>query len=92
MNGTLIEGFVFAVIYMSLLRSSPRPLLVERVSKKNGEANLKRFLERRIYNYFILGSLTTIKMVLDNADANGLFDSDLAWYVITAVSSDLYQY
>jgi hypothetical protein len=91
-NGTLIEGFVVAVIYRSLLHSSPRPLMVERVSKKNREVNFERFVEAGIYTYFILGSLTTIKKVLDIADEKGLFDPRFTLIGITAVSSYLHQY
>ena len=95
LNGTLIEGFVVAVMdhkYKSLLQNIPTRHMIVKVSEKDGQEQLKHLRERDIYNYFILGSLATISKVLDSANANDYFDRQFAWHGITAVSSDLYQY
>ena len=66
--------------------------MIIKVSQEDGVSQLKRLRERDIFNYFVIGRLTTIKKVLDNAEEIGFYERQFAWYGITAVSSDLQQY
>jgi ionotropic glutamate receptor len=89
-----VNGMFFLVTvmdhkYKSLLQNIPTRHMIVKVSQENGEAQLKNLREKDIFNYFIIGRLTTISKVLDSAQANGYFDRQFAWHGITAVSSDL---
>ena len=42
-----------------------------------------------IVNFFILGSLSTIKTVLDAADSNNFFGRKYSWYALTQDKGDL---
>jgi ionotropic glutamate receptor len=90
-----MEGFLVTVMdhkYKSLLQNIPTRHMIVKVSQDDGEGQLRRLRERDIFNYFIIGRLTTIRKVLDSAETNGFFDRQFAWHGITAVSSDLQQY
>jgi len=78
--------------YKSLLQNIPTRHMIIKVSQEDGVSQLKRLRERDIFNYFVIGRLTTIKKVLDNAEEIGFYERQFAWYGITAVSSDLQQY
>jgi ionotropic glutamate receptor len=91
-NVTSVDGFVISVMdhkYKSLLQNIPTRHMIVKADQENGEAQLKRLRERDIFNYFIIGRLTTITNVLDSADANDYFQRQFAWHGITAVSSEL---
>jgi ionotropic glutamate receptor len=60
--------------------------MIVKADLENGEAQLKRLRERDIFNYFILGRLSTIRNVLDSAEKCGFFERQFAWHGITAVS------
>jgi ionotropic glutamate receptor len=90
----LIEGSMISVMdhkYKSLLQNIPTRHMIVKADLENGEAQLKRLRERDIFNYFIVGRLTTIRKVLDSAEANNYFERQFAWHGITAVSSDSQQ-
>jgi ionotropic glutamate receptor len=90
-----MEGFMVTVIdhkYKSLLQNIPTRHMIVKVSQENGAGQLANLRGKDIFNYFIIGRLSTIKQVLDSAEENGYFQRQFAWYGITAVSSDLQQY
>jgi ionotropic glutamate receptor len=78
--------------YKSLLQNIPTRHMIVKVSQEDGVGQLKRLREKDIFNYFIIGRLTTIRQVLDSAQANEFFGRQFAWYGITAVSPGLQQY
>lgn len=46
-----------------------------------------------IFNYFVLGSLSTIKNVLDSADCSLYYEKKFAWFVVTQVCNfKIYMY
>ncbi|XP_054262765.1 ionotropic receptor 25a [Macrosteles quadrilineatus] len=68
----------------SLLQNIPtRHIMAEVEDVESIKHQLTRFRDLDIVNYFILGKLTTIKMVLDNANANKFFSKKFTWYAIT---------
>ena len=90
-----MEGFLVTVMdhkYKSLLQNIPTRHMIVKAAQEDGEKQLKSLREKDIFNYFIIGRLTTIMKVLDSADANEFFGRQFAWHGITAVSSDLQQY
>jgi hypothetical protein len=75
--------------YKSLLQNIPTRHMIVKADPKDGKAQLKRLRERDIFNYFILGRISTIKNVLDSAEENGFFERQFAWHAITSVSITL---
>jgi hypothetical protein len=75
--------------YKSLLQNIPTRHMIVKANQKDGTEQLKRLRERDIFNYFILGRISTIKSVLDSAEENGLFERQFAWHAITSVSAML---
>ncbi|XP_021939210.1 ionotropic receptor 25a isoform X4 [Zootermopsis nevadensis] len=75
--------------YKSLLQNLPTRHMIVEADEGNGEAQLKRLRERDIFNYFILGRLSTIVSVLDSAEKCGFFDRQFAWHGITLDSGNL---
>ena len=88
-----MEGVFWVAVmdhkYKSLLQNIPTRHMIVKVSQEDGAGQLKRLREKDIFNYFIVGRLTTISKVLDNAEANGYFQRQFAWHGITPVSPDL---
>jgi len=78
--------------YKSLLQNIPTRHMIVKVSQEDGVEQLKRLREKDIFNYFIIGRITTINNVLESAETNDFFQRQFAWHGITAVSSDLQQY
>jgi hypothetical protein len=72
--------------YKSLLQNIPTRHMIVKADQKDGKEQLKRLRERDIFNYFILGRISTIKNVLDSAEENGFFERQFAWHGITSVS------
>jgi hypothetical protein len=72
--------------YKSLLQNIPTRHMIVKADLKDGKEQLKRLRERDIFNYFILGRISTIKNVLDSAEENGFFERQFAWHGITSVS------
>jgi hypothetical protein len=72
--------------YKSLLQNIPTRHMIVKADLKDGNEQLKRLRERDIFNYFIVGRVSTIKSVLDSAEENGFFERQFAWHAITSVS------
>ncbi|CAH0391759.1 unnamed protein product [Bemisia tabaci] len=78
------DSFVMEHKYKSLLQNIPTRHIIARVEDvKSIRRQLTQFRDLDIVNYFILGRLTTIKTVLDNANAQKFFGRKYAWYAIT---------
>jgi ionotropic glutamate receptor len=75
--------------YKSLLQNIPTRHMIVKADQEDGKAQLKRLRERDIFNYFILGRVSTINNVLDSAEENGFFERQYAWHAITSVSTRL---
>jgi ionotropic glutamate receptor len=73
--------------YKSLLQNIPTRHMIVKADLEDGKSQLKRLRERDIFNYFILGRISTIKNVLNSAEENGFFERQFAWHGITAVSA-----
>jgi ionotropic glutamate receptor len=73
--------------YKSLLQNIPTRHMIVKADTRNGVEQLQRLRQRDIFNYFILGRLSTIMSVLDSAEKCGYFDRQFAWHGITLVSS-----
>jgi len=78
--------------YKSLLQNIPTRHMIVKVSQDDGVGQLQRLREKDIFNYFVIGRLTTINKVLESAETKKFFQRQFAWHGITAVSSGLYQY
>jgi ionotropic glutamate receptor len=90
-----MEGFMVTVMdhkYKSLLQNIPTRHMIVKVSEEDGPGQLANLRGKDIFNYFILGRLSTIKMVLESAEEKGYFQRQFAWHGITTVSSHLQQY
>jgi hypothetical protein len=72
--------------YKSLLQNIPTRHMIVKADLKDGKEQLKRLRERDIFNYFIVGRISTIKNVLDSAEENEFFERQFAWHGITSVS------
>lgn len=72
--------------YKSLLQNIPTRHIIASIDDVTSiKLHLTRFRDVDIVNFFVLGKLTTIKSVLDNANSNKLFGRKYAWHVITQV-------
>ena len=81
---------MFAVMdhkYKSLLQNIPTRHMIVKADLKSSKSQLEKLRSRDIFNYFIVGRLTTIKKVLSAAEMNKYFDRQFAWHGITLVSS-----
>ena len=73
--------------YKSLLQNVPtRHLIAPAEDASSVKRQLTRLTELDLVNFFILGRLSTIKTVLDAANANKFFGRKYAWFAITQVS------
>ncbi|RZF33895.1 hypothetical protein LSTR_LSTR009919 [Laodelphax striatellus] len=78
------SSFVMNHKYKSLLQNVPTRHIISEVEDANSiKRQLTRFRDLDIVNYFVLGRLSTIKVVLDNANVNKFFGKKYAWHVIT---------
>lgn len=76
--------------YKSLLQNIPtRHIISEVEDARSIKRQLTRFRDLDIVNYFILGRLSTIKTILDNANANKFFGKKYAWHIITQVIDNI---
>lgn len=78
--------------YKSLLQNIPTRHVISPVKGENPEAIKSQLTSLRqldIVNFFILGSLTTIKSVLDAADLNNFFGRKYSWFALTQDKGDL---
>nr|APZ81419.1 ionotropic receptor 25a [Adelphocoris lineolatus] len=78
------DSFVMDHKYKSLLLNVPARHIMGRVRNIQEIRNqLTRFKELDIVNFFILGSLSTIRNVLNEANGMKFFDRKYAWHAIT---------
>lgn len=74
--------------YKSLLQNIPtRHIIAQIEDVRSIQRQLTRFRDLDIVNYFVLGRLSTVKTLLDNANVNKFFGRKFAWHVITQVST-----
>ncbi|KAI5740635.1 hypothetical protein M8J76_005732 [Diaphorina citri] len=78
------DSFIFDHKYKSLLQNIPtRHIIAPVEDSRSVKRQLFRFKDLDIVNYFILGRLQTIKMILDSANVNKFFGRKFAWHAIT---------
>ncbi|KAL1116158.1 hypothetical protein AAG570_005653 [Ranatra chinensis] len=78
------ESFVMDHKYKSLLLNIPTRHIISPIEGDKGvKQQLTKFRDLDIFNYFILGRLSTIKIVLDSANMNKYFGRKFAWHAIT---------
>lgn len=74
--------------YKSLLQNIPtRHIIAQIEDVRSIQRQLTRFRDLDIVNYFVLGRLSTVKTLLDNANVNKFFGRKFAWHVITQVGT-----
>ncbi|XP_044735980.1 ionotropic receptor 25a-like isoform X2 [Chrysoperla carnea] len=84
------DSFVMDHKYKSLLQNIPTRHVITQIDEPNKiKEQLKRLRNLDIVNFFVLGSLTSIKNVLDGADEINFFGKKFAWYAITQNKGDL---
>ncbi|CAG4975056.1 unnamed protein product [Parnassius apollo] len=86
------EHFVMDHKYKSLLQNIPTRHVITPVksfSKDEIKTQLRSLRELDIVNFFIVGSLRTIKNVLDAADENQYFGRKTAWFALSLDKGDV---
>ncbi|CAK1585204.1 unnamed protein product [Parnassius mnemosyne] len=86
------EHFVMDHKYKSLLQNIPTRHVITPVksfSKDEIKTQLRSLRELDIVNFFIIGSLRTIKNVLDSADENQYFGRKTAWFALSLDKGDV---
>jgi len=71
--------------YKSLLQNIPTRHLINEVQSGRIRFQLENFKRLELFNYFIIGELSTIKSALDAGDGLGYFDRKFAWHTISLV-------
>lgn len=72
--------------YKSLLQNIPTRHIIAQIEDVSTiQPQLTRFRDLDIVNYFVLGKLSTVKTLLDSANANKFFGRKFAWHIITQV-------
>lgn len=70
--------------YKSLLQNIPTRHVISAIEdSKSVKKQLTKMKDLDVVNFFILGRLSTIKMVLDSANINKYFGKKFAWHAIT---------
>ena len=76
---------------MDLLQGVPCRHTFSSIDKEGLERQLMQLRDIHMYNFFILGSVETINMVLKEAESNdsrkNMFSKKWAWFLITKASS-----
>nr|AFC91757.2 putative ionotropic receptor IR25a [Cydia pomonella] len=86
------EFFVMDHKYKSLLQNIPTRHVITPVKSFNRDeikTQLRSLRELDIVNFFVVGSLRTIKNVLDAADENQYFGRKTAWFALTLDKGDI---
>ncbi|KPJ17158.1 Glutamate receptor, ionotropic kainate 2 [Papilio machaon] len=86
------ENFVMDHKYKSLLQNIPTRHVITPVksfSKEDIKTQLRSLRELDVVNFFIVGSLRTIKNVLDAADENQYFGRKTAWFALSLDKGDI---
>ncbi|XP_050678788.1 ionotropic receptor 25a isoform X1 [Leptidea sinapis] len=86
------EFFVMDHKYKSLLQNIPTRHVITPVksySKDEIKTQLRSLRELDIVNFFVVGSLKTIKNVLDAANENQYFGRKTAWFAMTLDKGDI---
>ncbi|XP_050348568.1 ionotropic receptor 25a isoform X2 [Nymphalis io] len=86
------EFFVMDHKYKSLLQNIPTRHVITPVksfSKDEIKTQLRSLRELDIVNFFIIGSLRTIKNVLDAANENQYFGRKTAWFALSLDKGDI---
>ncbi|CAK1555436.1 unnamed protein product [Leptosia nina] len=86
------EFFVMDHKYKSLLQNIPTRHVITPVksfSKDEIKTQLRSLRELDIVNFFVVGSLRTIKNVLDAANENQYFGRKTAWFALTLDKGDV---
>lgn len=72
--------------YKSLLQNIPTRHIISQIEDTRSiQRQLTKFRDLDIVNYFMLGKLNNVKILLDSASNNKFFGRKYAWYVITQV-------
>ncbi|KAL0830384.1 hypothetical protein ABMA28_002566 [Loxostege sticticalis] len=86
------ELFVMDHKYKSLLQNIPTRHVITPVKSYNKDeikTQLRSLRELDIVNFFVVGSLRTIKNVLDAADENQYFGRKTAWFALSLDKGDI---
>nr|BAR64798.1 ionotropic receptor [Ostrinia furnacalis] len=86
------ELFVMDHKYKSLLQNIPTRHVITPVKSFNKDeikTQLRSLRELDIVNFFVVGSLRTIKNVLDAADENQYFGRKTAWFALSLDKGDI---
>ncbi|KAL3278030.1 hypothetical protein HHI36_013371 [Cryptolaemus montrouzieri] len=75
--------FVMDHKYKSLLQNVATRHLITAIDFAKIDSQLQRLRLLDLVNYFILGTLDSIKVVLDSADKNSFLNRKFAWHAIT---------
>lgn len=89
---TLIVVLVMDHKYKSLLQNIPTRHVITPVKSFNKDEiknQLRSLRELDIVNFFVIGSLRTIKNVLDAADENQYFGRKTAWFALSLDKGDI---
>ncbi|KAL0269510.1 UNVERIFIED_CONTAM: hypothetical protein PYX00_007214 [Menopon gallinae] len=78
------DSFVMDHKYKSLLQNIPTRHVISAIEDTRSiKRHLTKMRDLDVVNFFILGRLSTIKVVLDNANINKYFGKKFAWHAIT---------
>ncbi|EEB10703.1 glutamate receptor, putative [Pediculus humanus corporis] len=78
------DSFVMDHKYKSLLQNVPTRHVISPVeNSKTIKKQLTKMIDLDVVNFFILGRMSTIKMVLDHANINKYFGKKYSWHAIT---------
>ena len=73
--------------YKALLQNVATRHLIDEITTDTNKIpeQLMDLVKLDLTNFFIMGSLENIKIVLEAAEKNGLFNRKFAWHVLTKV-------
>lgn len=73
--------------YKALLQNIPTRHLIDEISTDVSKIpdQLEKLDKLDLKNFFVLGSLDTIQVVLESAEKKNLFNRKFAWHVLTKV-------
>ncbi|XP_045465675.1 ionotropic receptor 25a-like [Harmonia axyridis] len=83
------NNFVMGHKYKTLLQNIATRNIITAIDKNKLETQIQKLSKMEILNFFILGSLVTIKDVLTLASRNSLLVKTFAWHAITVDEGDI---
>lgn len=75
--------------FKSLLQNVATRHIIAPIKDENVKDQLLNLRKLDLVNFFVLGSLASIKRVLDASDSAGFFNRKFAWHAITQDKGDL---